>query len=68
MVFTETWLHSDITISLIVLDGFSLLCSDRSMESGKTRGWDYMSLLMTNGVGNTQHERLSVTRMLSYYA
>ncbi len=38
MVFTETWLHPDIPSSLIELDGFSFIHSDRSLESGKTRG------------------------------
>lgn len=38
LVFTETWLHKDIPNSLIELEGFSLVSTDRDKTSGKSRG------------------------------
>ncbi|XP_077405180.1 uncharacterized protein LOC144037518 [Vanacampus margaritifer] len=38
MVFTETWLHSDIPDSLCEIEGFSLIRADRTEASGKSRG------------------------------
>lgn len=37
-VFTETWLHRDVPDSLCDLEGFSLICFDRSQVMGKDKG------------------------------
>ena len=38
LVFTETWLQEDVPDSLVSLDGFSLVRSDRTNNSGKSKG------------------------------
>lgn len=38
MVFTETWLHSDIADALGDIEGFTLIRADRNELSGKSRG------------------------------
>ena len=38
MVFTESWFHQDISGLLVELEEFSLIPSDRTEQSGKSRG------------------------------
>ena len=38
MCFTETWLHQDIEDYLIEIDSYLCIRSDRTLNSGKTRG------------------------------
>ena len=38
MLFTETWLHSEIPDCLVEIKGFSHIRSDRSKLSGKAKG------------------------------
>ncbi len=38
LVFTEMWLQKDVPDSIVSLDGFSLVRSDRNDNSGKSKG------------------------------
>lgn len=38
MVFIQMWLHQEVPGSFCELEGFSLLCTDNSVTSGKNKG------------------------------
>ena len=38
MCFTETWLSENVADSHVNIEGFSIFCADRTIDSGKLKG------------------------------